>query len=113
MFAITGKLHEAKGVYKEALKAYGEALAIDSEHVPSLICSAVVLRQCSDGDESNAVTRSLLMEALRRDRLNGCAWYNLGLLHKAEATPSSLMEAADCFEAAHFLQETSPVEPFR
>ncbi|KAF7818456.1 Protein NPGR2 [Senna tora] len=79
----TGKLYEAKGLYKEALRAFGNALDIDPKHVPSLICSAVVLRQCGS-NESNCVARSFLMDALRHDRLNGCAWYNLGLLHKDE-----------------------------
>ncbi|KAK4281319.1 hypothetical protein QN277_012832 [Acacia crassicarpa] len=110
---ITGTLHEAKGLYKEALKAFGDALNIDPNYVPSLISSALVLRRCSFSKEANAVMRSFLMDALRHDRLNDGAWYNLGLVHRDEGTVSSLTEAAECFEAAHFLEETSPVEPFR
>ncbi|XP_028758305.1 protein NPGR2 isoform X2 [Neltuma alba] len=109
----TGTLYEARGLHKEALKAFGDALNIDPNYVPSLISRALVLRRCSGSEESNAVARSFLMDALRHDRLNAGAWYNLGLVHRDEGAVSSLMEAAECFEAAHFLEETSPVEPFR
>lgn len=82
--------------------------------MPSLISSALVLRRCcSSSKEANAVVRSFLMDALRHDRMNADAWYNIGLVHRDEGTVSSLMEAAECFEAAHFLEDTSPVEPFR
>ncbi|XP_054823245.1 protein NPGR2 [Prosopis cineraria] len=109
----TGILCEAKGLYKEALKAFDDALNIDPNYVPSLISTALVLRRCSGSKESHAVARSFLMDALRHDSLNAGAWYNLGLVHRDEGSVSSLMEAAECFEAAHFLEETSPVEPFR
>lgn len=107
----SGLICEAKGLYKEALKTYREALDIDPNHVPTLISCATVLRRC--GNESNAVVRSFLMDALRHDRMNASAWYHLGLLHKAEGTVSSSVEAMECFKAAHFLEETAPVEPFR
>ncbi|KAF7804614.1 protein NPGR2-like [Senna tora] len=110
-FHATGLILQAKGLYQEALKAFGDALEIDPSHVPSLISSAVVLRGCSN--ESCAVVRRFLMDALRHDRLSASAWYHLGLLHKAEGTSSSLLEAMECFEAANFLEESSPVEPFR
>ncbi|KAJ7009031.1 hypothetical protein D5086_005437 [Populus alba] len=106
----TGVLYEQRGLYKEALKAFVSALDIDPTHVPSLVSTAVVLRRLSM--QSNA-TRSFLMAALRLDRMNSSAWYNLGLLYKAEGAPSPSLEAADCFEAATFLEETAPVEPFR
>ncbi|KAK7393373.1 hypothetical protein VNO78_21926 [Psophocarpus tetragonolobus] len=106
-----GIMHEAKGLYKEALKAFGDALNIDPGHVLSLISTAVVLKQCSD--ESNPAVKSFLMDALRHDRFSAPAWYHLGLLHKAEGTASALVEAAECFQAAHFLEESAPVEPFR
>ncbi|KAG5112818.1 hypothetical protein JHK82_036087 [Glycine max] len=106
-----GIMYEAKGHYKEALKAFGDALDVDPGHVPSLISTAVVLKRCSN--KSNPAVKSFLVDALRHDRFNASAWYNLGLLHKAEGTASSLVEAAECFQAAHFLEESAPVEPFR
>lgn len=106
----TGLLQEAQGLHKEALKAFECALDVDPTHVPSLVSTAVVLKR-SDG-MSHTVVRSFLTEALRLDRMNSSAWYNLGLLYK-EAGPKSATEAADCLEAASLLMETEPVEPFR
>lgn len=108
---FSGVIYEAKGRYKEALIAFLEALDIDPSHVPSLVSTAVVLRRV--GDKSKAVVRSFLMEALRLDRMNYAAWYNLGLLYEDKATASSSLEASECFAAAIFIQETEPVEPFR
>ncbi|KAF5726995.1 putative calmodulin binding protein [Tripterygium wilfordii] len=107
----TGSMHEAKGQYKDALSSYRSALDIDPDHVPSLISTAVVLRKL--GNRSNAIARSFLMSALRLDRMNHSTWYNLGLLYKDEGTPTSLLEAADCFDAASILEESAPVEHFR
>ncbi|KAJ6687239.1 PROTEIN NPG1 [Salix purpurea] len=106
----TGVLYEGKGLYKEALKAFASALDIDPTHVPSMVSTAVVLRRLC---MQSSATRSFLMGALRLDRMNSSAWYNLGLLYKAEGAPSSSLEAAECFEAATFLEETAPAEPFR
>ncbi|KAK7345741.1 hypothetical protein VNO77_16352 [Canavalia gladiata] len=106
-----GIMYEAKGLYKEALKAFRDALDIDPNHVLSLISTAIVLRRCSN--HSNPTVRSFLTDALRCDRFSASAWYNLGLLHKDEGTASSLVEAVECFQAAHFLEESAPVEPFR
>ncbi|CAI0434547.1 unnamed protein product [Linum tenue] len=108
---ITGTLLEKKGLLKEALKAFIMGLSIDPVHVPSLVSTTVVLRKLGGG--SNEILRSFLMGALRLDRLNIQAWYNLGLVHRDEGSPSSLLEAAECFEAATLLEETEPVEPFR
>lgn len=71
---------------------------------------AVVLRR--SGERSLRLVRSLLTEALRLDRMNYSAWYNLGLLYKNEGSALAL-EAAECFEAATLLEDTAPVEPFR
>ncbi|CAI0434550.1 unnamed protein product [Linum tenue] len=106
-----GTLLEKKGLLKEALKAFIMGLSIDPVHVPSLVSTTVVLRKLGGG--SNEILRSFLMGALRLDRLNIQAWYNLGLVHRDEGSPSSLLEAAECFEAATLLEETEPVEPFR
>ncbi|GAU36793.1 hypothetical protein TSUD_395010 [Trifolium subterraneum] len=106
-----GIMYEAKGLYNEAQQAFGDALNIEPGHVLSLISTAVVLRRCSN--ESNPAVRSFLMDALRHDRLNASAWYNLGLYHKAVGTVSSLVEATECFQAAQSLEESTPLEPFR
>ncbi|KAA8550726.1 hypothetical protein F0562_002410 [Nyssa sinensis] len=110
---VTGLLLEAKGLHKEALKAFEHALDIEPTHVPSLVSMAVVLRRL--GCQSPAVARSFLTEALRHDRMNASAWYNLGLLYKDEGPgcAASTLEAAECFQAASILGETAPVEPFR
>ncbi|KAL3648761.1 hypothetical protein CASFOL_005164 [Castilleja foliolosa] len=105
-----GLLDEAKGNRNEALKAFQKALDIEPNHVPSLISTAVVLRKL--GDQSLPVVKSFLTEALRLDRTNPTAWYNLGLFYKSDNSGSAL-EAVECFEAATLLQESEPVEPFR
>ncbi|KAK4344736.1 hypothetical protein RND71_034912 [Anisodus tanguticus] len=105
-----GLLNQSKGLYKAALGDYCNALVVNPSHVPSMVSSAVVLRKI--GKQSPAIIRSLLTEALRLDRMNASAWYNLGLLYKEEGLGSPL-EAAECFEAAILLEEIEPVEPFR
>nr|XP_016493386.1 PREDICTED: tetratricopeptide repeat protein 7A-like isoform X2 [Nicotiana tabacum] len=105
---ISGLLQQSKGLYKAALRDYTKALAIDPCHVPSLISTAVALRQI--GDHSPGIVKSFLMEALRLDRTSASAWHNLGLVYKEEGAS---MEAAECFQAAILLQETEPIEPFR
>ncbi|KAM0985524.1 hypothetical protein ACFX13_013007 [Malus domestica] len=106
----TGLLYEAKGLQQEALESFRKALDVEPTHVPSLISTACILRQF--GGQSLPVVRSFLMDALRLDRGNPSAWYNLGLLYKADARASTL-ETAECFEAAAFLEEHAPIEPFR
>lgn len=107
---FVGLLYEARGLNNEALKYFEAALDIEPDHVPSLISIATVLRQL--GDQSLPVVKSFLSDALRLDRTNPSAWYNLGLLYKSEIG-TSVLEAAECFEAAALLQESAPVEPFR
>ncbi|KAK9062582.1 hypothetical protein SSX86_019769 [Deinandra increscens subsp. villosa] len=106
----TGLLHQAKGQREEALTLFEKALDVDPNHVPSLISTAIVLRQLND--QSLPVAKSFITDALRLDRTNPRAWFNLGLVHKAEHG-SSALEAAECFEAAIMLEESEPVEPFR
>ncbi|XP_049409573.1 protein NPGR2-like isoform X1 [Solanum stenotomum] len=105
---IAGLLHQSKGLHKAALTDYTNALAVDPSHVPSLISTAVVLRQL--GNHSPATLISYLRGALQLDRMNVAAWHNLGLIYKEEG---SAMEAAECFETAWFLEESEPIEPFR
>ena len=107
---LPGLLYEAKGLHEEALKSFETALDVEPNHVPSLISTSIVLKQLSD--RSLPVVKSFLTDALRLDRTNPSAWYNLGLLYKAE-NGSSAADAAECFEAAAVLQESAPVEPFR
>ncbi|KAL8198130.1 hypothetical protein R6Q57_030102 [Mikania cordata] len=107
---INGFLYEAKGLDKEALRAYEIALDIDPGHVQSLVSMAMVLRRI--GGKSGPVIRSFLTEALRLNRMNSWAWYNLGQFYKDEG-PMFIKEAVDCFEAASILKETEPIEPFR
>ncbi|KAK2402006.1 protein NPGR2 [Trifolium repens] len=107
----TGLLYEARGLHQEALKSFRKALDIEPNHVESLISTACVMRKLGC-ESSSSIVRSLLTEALRLDRTNSSAWYNLGLLYKADLGTSAL-EAAECFEAAVFLEESSPIEPFR
>ncbi|KAH0662146.1 hypothetical protein KY290_030081 [Solanum tuberosum] len=105
-----GLLYQARGLHKEALQSFQKSLDIEPNHVPSLVSTAIVLRQL-DG-QSLPVMKSFLTDALRLDRTNPSAWYNLGLVYKSENGVSAL-EAAECFEAAELLQESAPVEPFR
>ncbi|XP_031114361.1 protein NPGR2-like isoform X2 [Ipomoea triloba] len=106
----TGLLYQSRGLNKEALRLFGNALDIEPDYVPSLVSTAIVLKQL--GCQSMPVVKSFLTEALRLDRTNTSAWYNLGLFYKDENGASAL-EAAECFEAATLLQESAPVEPFR
>uniref|UniRef100_A0A7N1A0N6 Uncharacterized protein n=1 Tax=Kalanchoe fedtschenkoi TaxID=63787 RepID=A0A7N1A0N6_KALFE len=108
---IIGQLLEAKGDHREALKSYQEALDLDPAHVPSLISTAMSLRRLSNQSHASVI-RSFLTEALRCDRMNHTAWYSLGLAYRDQG-PAFLSEAADCFQAAAALEETSPVEPLR
>ncbi|XP_050218361.1 protein NPGR2-like [Mercurialis annua] len=105
-----GLLYEAKGSHQEALKAFSAALDVDPAHVPSLISTASILRHL--GSQSIPIIRSFLTDAIRLDKMNHSAWYNLGLVYKIDAGASPL-EAAECFEAAAILEESAPLEPFR
>ncbi|CAB81448.1 putative protein [Arabidopsis thaliana] len=111
-YRLAGVLYNRRGQLEEAMEAFTTALDIDPMHVPSLTSKAEILLEV--GNRSGiAVVRSFLMEALRIDRLNHSAWYNLGKMFKAEGSVSSMQEAVECFQAAVTLEETMPVEPFR
>ncbi|KAJ1298883.1 hypothetical protein BS78_01G487900 [Paspalum vaginatum] len=106
----TGKLHEAKGFMEAALRAYSTGLDLDPKHVPSLISTAIVLRQLSK--KPLPAVRCFLTDALHLDRTNHVAWFHLGLLYEDEGD-SAAIEAAECFKAAALLEENVPAEPFR
>ncbi|KAL1832393.1 hypothetical protein ACET3Z_002044 [Daucus carota] len=105
-----GLFYKGRGLHADALKSFENALDVDSSHVPSLIATGITLREVND--RSLPVVKSFLTDALRLDRTNSFAWYNLGLLYKVE-NGGSEVEAAECFEAAAILEESEPVEPFR
>lgn len=111
-YLLAGVLYQRRGQLEEAMEAFTTALDIDPMHVPSLISKAEILLELGNRS-SVAVVRSFLMEALRIDRMNHSAWYNLGKMFKAEGSISSKQEAVECFQAAVALEKTMPVEPFR
>ncbi|KAM6565665.1 hypothetical protein CsatA_024793 [Cannabis sativa] len=79
----TGLLYEAKGLHRDALNSFRKALDV----------TACILRLL--GGHPLPVVKSFLMDALRIDRANHYAWYNLG---------ASPLKAAECFEAAALLE---------
>lgn len=102
-----GLLYEGQSLYKEALVAFSNAIAIEPDHVPSMISIASVLRQL--GEKSLPPARSFLTDALQLEPTNHMAWFGLGMVHKMEGC---VQKAADCFQAAYLLQESAPVEKF-
>lgn len=100
-------LFEAQSLNKEALDAFSAALSMDPDHVPSMVSTAVLLMK--NGEKSLPIVRSLLMNALRVEPTNHDAWLNLGFVSKMEG---SLERAADCFQAASELKQSSPVLDF-
>ena len=100
-------LFEAQLLNKEALDAFSAALSMDPDHVPSMVSTSVLLMK--NGEKSLPIARSLLMNALRVEPTNHDAWLNLGFVSKMEG---SLQQAADCFQAACELKQSSPVQDF-
>ena len=100
-----GRVNEERGLLREAAEAYQKAVEIDPSDSASMVALAVVMRKA--GEESATVMKSYLEEAVRVDRSNHFAWFNLGLLR------SSKLEAAECFQAAVQLEESAPIEDFR
>ncbi|KAJ4834126.1 hypothetical protein Tsubulata_012611 [Turnera subulata] len=103
----TGMLYEAKGLHQDALKAFRAALDVEPSHVPSLISTARILRRL--GSESIPIIRGFLTDALRLEKTNHSAWYNLGLVYEVDVSASAV-DVAECFEAAALLEESAPVE---
>lgn len=102
-----GMLLEAQSLHVDALVAFSVALSIEPDYVPSMVSIAAVLRMF--GGKSLSLARSFLMNALRLEPTNYNAWLNLGYISKAEG---SLHQAADCFQAAYELRQSSPVQNF-
>lgn len=103
-YTILGTLFEAQLLEKEALAAYSVSLSIDPDFVPSMVSIAAIMRKL--GGESISVARSFTRSALRVDPASQDAWLNLGFISKNEG---SISEAADCFQTAFELMESTPV----
>ncbi|KAL6013041.1 hypothetical protein ACLOJK_003531 [Asimina triloba] len=93
--------------HAKALEPFLTALSIDPEHAASMISTASVLRKF--GGSSLPIARSFVMNALRLEPMNHDAWMELGHVLKMEG---SLQQAADCFQAAFELKQSSPVQDF-
>ncbi|RVW77261.1 Protein NPGR2 [Vitis vinifera] len=97
--------HDLANVYtslsqwRDAEVCLSKSKAIGSHSASRWHSTATVLRKLSD--QSLPAVRSFLTDALRIDRTNPSAWYNLGLVCKAEMGASAV-EATECFEAAAF-----------
>ncbi|XP_072973728.1 protein NPGR1 [Typha angustifolia] len=102
---VTGLILEAQSLHQEALIAFSFSLSIEPDYVPSMVSMAAVLRIL--GGKSLSIARSLLMNALRLEPTNHDAWLNLGIISKMEG---SIRQAADCFQAAHELRQSSPLQ---
>ncbi|XP_025798049.1 protein NPGR1 isoform X2 [Panicum hallii] len=104
---VRGLLLDSQSLHQEALMVFSFALSIDPDYVPSMVCMAEILRNI--GGNSLSIARTFLRNALRLEPTNHRAWLSLGLVLKAEG---SLLEAADCFQAAYELRELSPIQDF-
>ncbi|MCL7045631.1 hypothetical protein MKW94_026861 [Papaver nudicaule] len=104
-----GLFYQAKGLHKEALDAFVEALGSEDTYVPSLISTANILRQ-KGNNQSISLAETYLSAAVQLDRMNHSAWSSLGLVYKQRGKD---YKASECFEAAEVLKESAPVEPFR
>jgi len=99
---------ESQSLHKEALAGFSVSLSIEPNYVPSMVSTGVVLRKI--GGKSLPIARSFLTNALKIEPMNHDAWLNLGLVYKLEG---SLHQAADCFQKACELKESSPIMNFR
>nr|XP_043615579.1 protein NPGR1 [Erigeron canadensis] len=104
----TGLLCESQSLHQEALVAFSISLSIEPDYVPSIISTAETLMKLG-GAETLPVAKSFLMNTLRLEPTNHDAWFNLGLICKKEGL---MQQAADCFQAAHELKSSAPVQSF-
>jgi tetratricopeptide (TPR) repeat protein len=103
--SAAGLILQAQSLHQEALTAFSLSLSIDPDYVPSMVCMAGILTIL--GGKSLSIARTFLRNALRLEPTSHQAWLRLGLVLKSEG---SLLEAADCFQAAYELQELSPIQ---
>uniref|UniRef100_A0A1D1Z2H3 Tetratricopeptide repeat protein 7A n=1 Tax=Anthurium amnicola TaxID=1678845 RepID=A0A1D1Z2H3_9ARAE len=99
-----GQLLEAQGLHDKALLAFTVSLSIEPDYAPSMVSSASVLSKL--GRKALPIARSFTMNALQLEPMNHKAWLNLGHISKMEGF---LMQAADCFQAAYELNQSSLV----
>lgn len=107
MCAFPGLILEAQSLHQEALEAFSFSLSINPDYVPSMVSMASILRTL--GAKSSSIARTFLRSATRLEPTNHQAWMGLGLVLKSEG---SVLEAADCFQAAYELLELSPIQDF-
>ncbi|KAL2505743.1 no pollen germination related 1 [Abeliophyllum distichum] len=103
----TAKLFQVQAKYKEAIIALSVSLSIEPDYVPSIVLTAEVLLKMG---HEYPIARSFLMNALRLEPTNHNAWFKLGLIYKMEG---SMQQAVDCFQAAHELKLSAPVQSFK
>lgn len=104
---VKGLILEAQSLHQEALEAFSFSLSINPDYVPSMVSMASILRTL--GAKSSSIARTFLRSATRLEPTNHQAWMGLGLVLKSEG---SVLEAADCFQAAYELLELSPIQDF-
>ncbi|KAL6867658.1 hypothetical protein ACP4OV_015682 [Aristida adscensionis] len=104
---VKGLILQAQSLHKEALMAFSFCLSINPDYVPSLVCMAGIFRGL--GGNSLSIARTFLRNALRLEPTSHRSWLDLGLVLKSEG---SVLEAAECFQAAYELREMSPIQDF-
>ncbi|GAB2285043.1 Protein npg1 [Dionaea muscipula] len=105
---IKGVMHEGRGLVKEALTAYIDALSLEPDSISCKIRLGALLSKMS----SRALlplARSLLSDALRIEPTNHKAWYCLGIIHRNDGR---VADATECFQAAAMLEDSDPIESF-
>ncbi|GAB4842844.1 Protein npg1 [Ancistrocladus abbreviatus] len=102
-----GMMYEGRGLLKEALGAYINAVLLEPDSVPCKILLGALLSKMSS--KALPVARSLLSDALRIEPTNRKAWYCLGMIHRDDGR---IADATECFQAAAMLEESDPIESF-
>lgn len=102
-----GVMYEGRGLMKEALASYTNAILLDPNYVPSKVLLGALLSKM--GRQALPVARNLLSDALRLEPTSRKAWYYLGMVHRDDGRNA---DAAECFQAASMLEESDPIESF-